>query len=365
MMDKSDETKVTAGENLVEGSQSRTVYYDFLRIIAIFAVIILHVSAQNFFAVGVETLEWQAFNFYDSIVRWGVSVFVMISGALFLAGEHSIEKIYKKNITRIIVAFIFWSMLYMIDSIVHTHCGWKAALKQLVTGRGHMWFLFMIVGLYMIVPLVKPIVKSMDLVKYFLVLSLAFTFVLPQAIKLVSLGNPTVGSFINGVWGKVHFHFTLGYVSWFVCGYYLSKVDLSKRVKRTVYFLAVCGFSATIIGTSMISVLQQKPNTILYDNFGVNVMLEAIGVFVFVKDKFGQREVSEKAGKILRLLSKYSFGVYLVHILVLDNLKYVFGFTTLSFNPVISVPIIGVLVFVISLAISAALNHIPLLKKTV
>lgn len=365
MMEKSDVTNVTANRGEKAGTENRIVYYDFLRIIAICAVIVLHVSAQNFTHAGVDTLQWQAFNLYDSIVRWGVPVFVMISGALFLEGEHSIEKLYKRNVARIVMSFVFWSLLYAIKNMLYTHCGWKAALKQFLAGQGHMWFLFMIVGLYMIVPLVKPIVKFVELTKYFLLLSLAFTFVVPQAINLVSLRYPSISSFVNSIWSKVYFHFTLGFVCYFVCGYFLSKADLSKKTRGTIYFLAICGFISTIVGTAWISISQQKPNVMLYDYFSITVMLEALGIFVFVKDRFDGREIGQKAERVLVLLSKYSFGVYLVHILVLDELARIFGLNTLSFNPLLSVPVISAIVIVVSFAISAALNHIPLLKKTV
>lgn len=110
MTDEVSDVKDTTHATTLESSNHRTVYFDVLRIIAICAVVVLHMSAQNFVESGVDTPEWQALNFYDSIVRWSVPVFVMISGALFLDGENSIGKLYKKNIARIPVAFIFWSI---------------------------------------------------------------------------------------------------------------------------------------------------------------------------------------------------------------------------------------------------------------
>ena len=64
--------------------KSRVFYYDYLRIVAIFAVVIIHVSSQNWYVTDVNTIAWSAFNFYDSIARWGVPIFLMISGALIL-----------------------------------------------------------------------------------------------------------------------------------------------------------------------------------------------------------------------------------------------------------------------------------------
>ena len=82
--------------------QNRAYYLDVLRIIATLAVIMLHVSAQNWDTVDVHSFAWHVFNFFDSLVRWAVPVFIMISGAVFLDNDRplSIQKLYRKNILR-------------------------------------------------------------------------------------------------------------------------------------------------------------------------------------------------------------------------------------------------------------------------
>ncbi|MBQ3764228.1 MAG: hypothetical protein II869_04565, partial [Synergistaceae bacterium] len=66
--------------------------------------------------------------------------------------------------------------------------------------------------------------------------------------------------------------------------------------------------------------------------------------------------------KIVRVLSQYSFGAYLVHDAVISLIDKL-GLNTLTFNPIFSIPVISVMVFVISFVISAVLNHVPVLKK--
>ena len=66
------------------GSQ-RVACYDVLRVAATFAVVALHLSAQHWADTDIYSTAWQAFNLYDSLVRWTVPVFVMISGVFFLA----------------------------------------------------------------------------------------------------------------------------------------------------------------------------------------------------------------------------------------------------------------------------------------
>ena len=96
--------------------KDRTVYFDYLRVFAAFAVIIIHTAAQNWYSVDVNSFEWQVLNFYDAIVRWGVPVFVMISGSLFLGKEIPLKKIYAKYILRMAISFIVWSVVYTVFS---------------------------------------------------------------------------------------------------------------------------------------------------------------------------------------------------------------------------------------------------------
>ncbi|MBR3027382.1 MAG: acyltransferase family protein [Bacteroidales bacterium] len=69
---------------------NRVLYLDILRIMAIIAVVMLHVSAQRFY-VSFPSYEWEVRMFFNSMVRWGVPIFVMISGALFLDPQKKIS----------------------------------------------------------------------------------------------------------------------------------------------------------------------------------------------------------------------------------------------------------------------------------
>lgn len=347
-------------KNLANG---RVLYFDCLRICAIVAVMILHMAGQNWAVSDVKTSQWHAINFYDAIVRWGVPVFVMISGALFLNRSHSIKKLFTKNILRIVTAFLFWSVLYAMVGVVFYHCSIIDGLGQMIQGHYHMWFLFMIVGLYLIVPFVERIVASEELTKYFLVLSLVFTFVLPQAIDIISLKYDFLGHVLATVYDKSYFHFTLGFVSYFVLGYFLHKVELSSRQQLLIYVLGILGFVSTVVFSALLSMAKNTPEGMLYNNFTVNVMLEGVSIFVFFKYHVKEEMLSQKVKVIIQRLSRYSFGAYLVHVMILELLENCLGINTLSIHPLVSVPLIGIFVFILSFGISGILNHIPVLKK--
>ena len=121
------------------------------------------------------------------------------------------------------------------------------------------------------------------------------------------------------------------------------------------------GFLITIFGTAIISKIKMTATNI-YNEFYINVLLESIGMFVLIKNiKF---DINPKYTNMIRLLSKYSFGVYLVHDLILTELVKN-GLTTLTFNPIISVPCIVLIVYIMSLIISIILNKIPILNKLI
>ena len=97
---------------MTQPERSRVDYFDALRVLATLAVIVLHLSAQHWADIDVSSRAWFAFNLYDSAVRWAVPVFVMISGALLLSGTQRLSDILKKNVLRLVTAFLFWSAAY-------------------------------------------------------------------------------------------------------------------------------------------------------------------------------------------------------------------------------------------------------------
>jgi surface polysaccharide O-acyltransferase-like enzyme len=91
----------------------------------------------------------------------------------------------------------------------------------------------------------------------------------------------------------------------------------------------------------------------------VNVMLMSVAVFTFFKQHLNK---SMKKQALVVFLSKCSFGAYLIHLLILFMLDYFCHFNSLTINPVVAVPLISVIIFVVSMGISAVLNKIPVVK---
>lgn len=339
---------------------NRIIYFDYLRFFSILAVIVLHVSCQNWSNINVRSLQWQTFNLFDSIVRWCVPVFVMISGALFLNKEIPLKKIYFKYILRLAIAFIVWSIIYSLFIDV----SFSQRLLLIIKGHYHMWFILMIIGIYMCNPLIKPITDNNNRMKYFLLLSFIFAFVFPELTVLIKdFGNKSFIKLINAIKYNIrimNLQLVMGYVGYFILGYYLSKNELHKKTRIIIYILELLGFVFTIGMDSWVALRTNKACSHYYDYFMVNVLFEAISIFTWFKyHNFN----NDRINKIVNILAKYSFGAYLIHALILEQLYIRFGLNTLLFNPFASVICITLIVSVISFILSALINHIPKLNK--
>ncbi|MBC9943065.1 acyltransferase family protein [Leucobacter sp. cx-328] len=336
----------------------RIPYLDTLRSLAIIAVVLLHAAAWNWYRTPVDTLDWQVLNVYDSIVRFCVPVFFMVSGALFLqpARNITLASIFRKYIPRILVAYVLWSAFYA--GLATFGPGGTGSLRtlveQFVLGHYHLWFLFVLGGLYLVTPLLRAITADRKNAWYFVVLAFIFASVLPLLTHL-----PQVGYLIAGVLETTRMHLVLGYTLFFVLGYLLSTMLLTLKRVALISVLGVCGVVATAALTALVSQGAGTPNAFFYDYLTPNVVVAAIAVFI------GVRALSERGFQadvpphpIIALIGKLSFGIYLVHPFF-QWLYQQFDFTAAFAPTIISVPLLTLAILVPSACVAWLLQRIP------
>ncbi|MDO4741758.1 MAG: acyltransferase family protein [Candidatus Saccharibacteria bacterium] len=344
-------------------TQNRIIYFDFLRIFAIIAVIFVHVAAENWYSTEPRSLTWNLYSLVDSLVRWGVPIFVMISGALFLNRNQSLKKIFRKHIIKLIILFFVWSLIYAIwESSVGNAVTISDFLINFFKGPAHLWFLPMIIGLYLITPLLQKIISDKKSTRYFLTLSLIFAFIIPEVINIIDIVFPTTANVLKYINGCLNLNFVLGFSGYFILGFCLHNTKISKKQETIIYLLGALGIVVTIILSALASYYKNAPTAVFYENMSINVLLPSIAIFVFTK-KHLNNQLSPKKQKLLLTLSKCTLGVYLVHLLILFMLDYFLNFNTASFNPLLAIPTLGLSVIVISLIITLILNQIPFIKK--
>lgn len=343
---------------------NRVVFFDYLRIIAAISVVFLHVSAAQWYTTDVNIQAWFVMSAYNGLQRWNVPVFVMISGALFLGKEISLKQLYSKKIIRMIIVFIFWSLLYACwDFLTIDQYGIKHFIREVVFGHYHLWFLYMLVGLYMIVPLLSIIVKNNRLTKYFLILALVFAFTLPGLNDIIGQIVPRLSEVLTTVISKIQLNFVLGYSGYFVLGFFLSRSQISRKTEIIIYILGLLGVIFTIGATFGLSNWLNLPMGCFLGNLTLNTFIVSVAVFTFFKQHLNKPVNSPKTQNLIMFISKCTFGVYLIHPFFIEALNKFANINTLSFNPIISIPVISIVVFLASLMVSILFNKIPVLNK--
>lgn len=290
----------------------RIIYGDILRIIATFAVVLLHMVANKWAFTDYTTTEWNIYNILNSGVRWCVPMFVMLSGMIFLNNkrEISIKQVYKKYIVRVIVALVVWGLFYQVIDTFYMNGDFNLfVFKDMILKVGlgkakyHLWYLYMIVALYTLVPVLRVCIRNAKRkeIEYFLIVVFAMSFVYP----IINYFLPVKAGYNLPVISE--------YIGMFVLGHYLTEYDFSKIQKGLLYTTGIMSFIVTVVGTIIASYWKSTPNTILFMYYAPNVILMATTIFVFVKSIFTKVNVSEQSIKRIRYISSCTFGVYLLH----------------------------------------------------
>lgn len=346
----------------------RIAYYDVLRILAMFAVIVTHVSATYWYTSDIRGSDWLAMNIWDSVFFWAVSIFIMISGALLLDPTKDIQypRFIKKNVCRIVLGFLVWSFIYAVYVLKSSPDinGGTAFSIQFIAGHYHLWYIFMILGLYLLLPILRLMTPNRKITRYFLLLSFVFTFFVPTIRELSTqffkiTGASTASTLTNAMfsaWTDINFFYTLGYVPHFVLGYYLSTAALGKKMRIAIYTLGLLSFfAAPYLSWKIALAIDTR-----YSFFGhtyLVTLFQAVAIFVSVK-QLSQRFAFSRI-KWLKYVSDRCFLIYLMHALVLEVLDKYFQVNSLLFGiPIIMIPLLSIAVFLICLFFSAGIHLI-------
>ena len=225
----------------------REYNYDLLRIISAVAVIMIHVSG-TWFDGAIEDISENGLLIgniqspvficvYNSISRFAVPCFLMLSGAFILDNEQNLnyKKFYEKSFAKVGVPLVAFSLIYIIYRIPLCFVGEKNGimplLKDILKGSPmyHMWYLYMLIGVYAMVPVVMRFKSSISDNTFY-----KFTFVF---LILASISRWTTG--------KVRLQWDLGqafeYLGYFMVGYTIRKMNQNHKNRIRAITMIVLG----------------------------------------------------------------------------------------------------------------------------
>lgn len=345
---------------------ARHWYLDFLRILSTFGVIVLHMTPFVSLDVPVSSAAWKVMHALSTPFRASVALFFMISGALFLdpARADSTKKLFRKTLPRMLVSFFFWSAVYAAAHCLLYGKGKWTFLNQLFRGHYHMWYILTIISLYLITPILRQITRDQKTTRYLLVAGFALTFACARVlgfVQLFALPHADVAASVQSFYLQVNPYKGLYFVLYFVLGHYLHAYPPKKSIRRLAGPLFLCGVLATGILGAWHSQLLGETSSYFSDLASLNILAMAVGLFVLMQDLCLGFAPSERTGRRIQLLSRDTYGIYLVHAFIIERLALPFSAQPISLFAMILLG--SCAVFILSLLVSAVLNRVPVLKK--
>ncbi len=332
-------------------------YFEVLRVVAIVSVVMIHAAITEWHAISIDSPRWDALTWINSLLRFCVPIFFMISGALFLAPERDVTRrsLFRRSIPRLLTAFGAWSLFFALVEVYGP--GGGRELPELVTrfftGHFHLWFLLALTGLYLAVPILRIIARDRRAAWYFVALALPFASVLPLLERL-----PVVGEVLGDVLGAMKLEIVLGYSAYFLLGFLLSRWRPEARKLAWIAVAGVAGAVGTGIGTLLISRAEGHWDELFFGFLTPGVAAVSVALFCLARAWGDRFELSGRGSRFVACIARNSFGIYLVH----PFFQWVYrqsGLTTEFATPLISVPVLTLLVLIPSLLVAVAIRRIP------
>lgn len=346
-------------------SVSRNIPVDAAKTAAIFGTLLIHASAMGGFAWPVGSINWVCNLMWSSVLRCAVPVFFLCSGALLLPPEKevTVRTVWSKYIFRIFIALLFWAVVY---------AGWDLFLGRLRIGvveltalrqagenllrfnhKNHLYYLHVILLVYAVLPVTRFFAAKADrqTMRYALVL----WFVLGSVYPLLRAITPL--SAVGGIPTQYVINLTWGAVGYGLLGHVLTREAGGHR-PSTFVWVYLAGFVLTFGGTLIASLRAGTLVQAFLQGTAPGVCLQAVGIYGFCVSAFSRKQ----RWLLVETVSKASFCIYLVHMIVLDYAVFR-GISAAVYAPLWSVPCLSVAAFFFGLAVWLILRRIPLVNR--
>jgi surface polysaccharide O-acyltransferase-like enzyme len=349
---------------------------NLIRGLAILLVIILHAGpsfpVSPFYSQvpGGEVGNWWIQDFYSSIAWPCVPLFVIVSGALLLTPSKTDEPLrtfFRKRLARIGLPFLFWGLVYFAWRVFANHeiltfdTIWRGFLGAGQYPYYHFWFLYMLVGLYLITPILRIVIShaSSRIVSYFILLCFVSTAVPPLLI------------YFGSVWFSSFIFIVPGWVGYFILGAYLRNKRLASWILFAALFLSIAW---TMVGNWFVTAAAGATayvGTIFTDYLSLDVILASAAMFLLCCAAPTQRFAIRfpRANWLLTHVGLYSFAIYLLHPMILEMLgqKGLFGYNVgiITLNPILGIPILSLVTLTVCVGVIWLLRKVPMLNRTI
>lgn len=344
----------------MKNKKNRIEYCDLLRLIAIISVVLIHVFAdfRDYYLIN-NKFYYFILTFLDSLTRTGVPIFFMLTG-IFMLNNNKEEKysvFLKKRIPKLLIPFFIISIIYYIYETFKVNNNLSIInFIDLFTKNSikyHFWFMYSIILIYFLIPFLKKLIHSLkkeELRNLILVIFISNILIVIRAFS--RLFN------LNLFDGFIYPNLII-YINYLFLGYYLFKYDFPKKYKKHLYILGIISIIIMPIGDYFLTNNFREDNLLVASS--PFTFVAATALFILIKNNYEKFKLNTKSKQFLSYTSNIIFYIYMMHVIVMENVKkFLFNYINPNRFIISSVFIIieFILTFIITYLLSMLLNYI-------
>jgi len=334
---------------------------DIIRILSGFGVVLIHVTDP--FIVyppyeGVRGLSWLVLEITNTLFRFSVPLFVMLSGYLLLNPQKTYDfgQFYKKRFRKVGIPFIFWVVVYFfwLSWMGVTLTPYLIAQRVLSANLDFLYFLVIILEMYLVTPVLTTFLANTTRKAhtYLFLATIVFTVTIP----LINLFFPKIKLQL----ASNALTIALPYLSYYIAGYYLKTIKLNTLVRYALWHIVpFVGFFGALLSNGVVSAYPKQ-----YGSFFILIMCYSLFILVMQKEYRSRLWKSPVVQKLLQHISGTIFGIYIIHIFIISFFDLTkFGIPGNSPEPVWLVALLkSVVVFAVCYLVVSVGRKLPYLK---
>lgn len=264
---------------------------DIIRIFAFVFIVFLHTLNRQF---GVDV--WMG---GYAIISIGVNLFIMISGYLLLDKTEEAIVFFKKRILNILPLFLVFNIIYIYFGKIPI----MPVLKGKTISASHFWYIYMILGLYLLTPWLQKVLKYAEKETLFVVFLWFLCNILNPYLRYFNLAEIPFSNFP-----------LTGFIGYYILGYFVKKYD--NKVKKASFILIIViyalGFLLSFLSTKYVLAVTGKRVSDFFDKNSLGTFIMTLSFFVFwCKFNFSKRD------RIIKIVADSTYFAFLVHLIVL------------------------------------------------
>lgn len=318
---------------------------EILRIISSFAVVLIHVVYQSYLDFPDEANENYLYLF--NFLCFSVPVFVMITGWIWLNPEKQFNLM--KSIKRILIPLFSYGCIFALMELVLSEKKFKVimipkAIYYVISRQSwaHLWYLYMLIGLYIIIPVLKILIQNISKKQAILIMLVLFVF------------NSIIIDIEKYLKIDIAFYIPISgvFILYLMLGYYIPQININDKALMISW------------GVNIAIILMISYKEIKMDSLSYNDILTVWLSFNVYATCFKLHNIFGKIyNRTLKIIAETTFGIYIIHMVFVNVIYKVICFNPYKYQPVIIWFGLTIVIYFMSIFVTLLVRKIPIMNK--